>query len=345
MSIRDLARNNDVTSGAIYGHFRNKADLLAAAIEDRIETDLEGPKFGTGGLTDYLARQWRAYRSRAGLRALLVEGAHAAHVDDDAGSGSASCTRRSSRSGARSTARCKTATADSPTSTWTPWSPCSGRWKLGLGVLEAADVEIPKPAAWSATLRQLLEGVELDASDAGVRGRTIECHHGDAQLGDQIEDSRGSRRCCSSGQSQSASDAFDHRLHRLDLVVGHKPADERLGPLAHHRGPGSIVFTRMPERVALDRERVGHAVERRLGRAVDTDLGGPRPAVRNGGPSACFVEPLDTLTIQPSPRSAMPGITAWARSIGACTFTSNMIRRRFSGIGEQRTGRSRRPRC
>ena len=30
-SIRDITRRGDVTSGAIYGHFRNKADLLAEA--------------------------------------------------------------------------------------------------------------------------------------------------------------------------------------------------------------------------------------------------------------------------------------------------------------------------
>ena len=37
--------------------------------------------------------------------------------------------------------------------------------ELGLGVLEAAEVELPTPAAWSATLRRLLESVERD-SDA-----------------------------------------------------------------------------------------------------------------------------------------------------------------------------------
>ena len=40
VSVRDLARQTQLTSGAIYGHFRNKADLLVAAIADHIERDL-----------------------------------------------------------------------------------------------------------------------------------------------------------------------------------------------------------------------------------------------------------------------------------------------------------------
>ena len=40
-SIRDIAREASLTTGAIYGHFRNKAELLAEAISSRTETDLE----------------------------------------------------------------------------------------------------------------------------------------------------------------------------------------------------------------------------------------------------------------------------------------------------------------
>ncbi|GMU79732.1 MAG: hypothetical protein AMXMBFR46_25220 [Acidimicrobiia bacterium] len=160
VSVRDLARENDVTTGAVYGHFRNKAHLLAAAIVDRIATDLEGPSYGTIGLTDYLARQARAYRSRAGLRALLVEGAHAAHVDDEAretlgevyeaklAEWRAIYARVQADEGAFSD-------VDMGTLVTMLWA-----MELGLGVLEAADVELPKPGEWSATLRALLEGIE-----------------------------------------------------------------------------------------------------------------------------------------------------------------------------------------
>jgi AcrR family transcriptional regulator len=160
VSVRDLARRNDVTSGAIYGHFRNKADLLAAAIADRIESDLEGPTFGRVGLTEYLSRQARAYRSRTGLRALLVEGAHAAHVDSEARKqiGELHETKLAEWRGIYRVLQeegDEFEDVDMDTLVAMLWA-----LELGLGVLEAADVDLPKPAAWSATLRRLLEGIE-----------------------------------------------------------------------------------------------------------------------------------------------------------------------------------------
>ena len=43
-SIRDIARDADLTTGAIYGHFRNKAELLAEAISSRTATELEAER-------------------------------------------------------------------------------------------------------------------------------------------------------------------------------------------------------------------------------------------------------------------------------------------------------------
>ena len=160
VSIRDVAASNDLTTGAIYGHFRNKADLLAAAIADRIESDLEGPGFGPVGLTEYLSRQARAYPSRSGLRALLVEGAHAGHVDDDARD-EIGARYEEKLAEWRAIYRALQADDDSfagvdmdalVTMLWA--------MELGLGVLEAAAVDLPKPATWAGTLRRLLEGIE-----------------------------------------------------------------------------------------------------------------------------------------------------------------------------------------
>jgi hypothetical protein len=50
-----------------------------------------------------------------------------------------------------------------------------------------------------------------------------------------------------------------------------------------------------------------------------------------GGPGTGRAAPDDRLTIQPSPDSRIAGTTACARSNGASTFTSNMIRRRLCG--------------
>lgn len=160
VSLRDVAREHDLTTGAIYGHFRNKADLLAAAIADRIDTDLVAPSRGTGaGLTDTLATQARQYRTRAGLRALLVEGAHAAHVDEDAGRTIGAVLRARIQEWQEQyravQAQGGFAGVDMDTLVVLLLA-----MELGLGVLEATDVDLPRPSDWSATVRRLLEGID-----------------------------------------------------------------------------------------------------------------------------------------------------------------------------------------
>src|SRR3954468_13045520 len=44
VSVRDIASACGLTIGAIYSRFRNKADLLVAAIEERVRTDMEGDR-------------------------------------------------------------------------------------------------------------------------------------------------------------------------------------------------------------------------------------------------------------------------------------------------------------
>lgn len=85
-SIRDIAREASMTTGAIYGHFRNKADLLAAAISLRTATDLEDRTLTPGGgpaHVDALRELAADHPKRRQLRALLVEGAAASHTDAD----------------------------------------------------------------------------------------------------------------------------------------------------------------------------------------------------------------------------------------------------------------------
>jgi AcrR family transcriptional regulator len=86
-SVRDIAERSSMTSGAIYGHFTNKANLLGEAVRYRIVEDLErrgGRRYDETNLADWLGHQWRDYRTRRSLRALIVEGAAAARVDEDA---------------------------------------------------------------------------------------------------------------------------------------------------------------------------------------------------------------------------------------------------------------------
>jgi AcrR family transcriptional regulator len=84
-SIRDVARRGSLTTGAIYGHFRNKADLLVEAIHNRTAEELESQATRYGDHPDYietLTRMAREFPKRRRLRALIVQGAAAAHTDD-----------------------------------------------------------------------------------------------------------------------------------------------------------------------------------------------------------------------------------------------------------------------
>jgi AcrR family transcriptional regulator len=85
-SVRDIARRGEVSSGAIYGHFRSKADLLAEAISMRTAGELESESMGLGDEADYvetLTRLARDFAKRRRLRALIVQGAAAAQTDEE----------------------------------------------------------------------------------------------------------------------------------------------------------------------------------------------------------------------------------------------------------------------
>lgn len=163
VSVRDLARRTGLTTGAIYGHFRNKADLLVAAISDRIAEELENPtatSTGNSRLVDAIGRQWRTYRSRTSMRALLVEGAAAARVDAEVRR-ELSETLDAKLDEWRAiyqdiqTSQHLDPEADMETLMFMLFSA-----ELGLGVLESIGVELPKPPAWERTIERLLATME-----------------------------------------------------------------------------------------------------------------------------------------------------------------------------------------
>ena len=85
-SIRDIASEASLTTGAIYGHFRNKADLLAEAISSRTDALLETlPRTSptTPAHVSILRQKSFDYTRRRGLRALILQGAAAARTDDE----------------------------------------------------------------------------------------------------------------------------------------------------------------------------------------------------------------------------------------------------------------------
>ena len=82
-SVRDLGRRLGVTSGALYGNFRGKADLLAEAVDTRLTTDLWDlpDDVVEQSLAEMVAYQFAHYKGREQLMSLLLEGALAARGD------------------------------------------------------------------------------------------------------------------------------------------------------------------------------------------------------------------------------------------------------------------------
>ena len=167
--MRDIERQGPVTMGAIYAHFKNKAELLVAAINNRIKEDLENPypqRNGRG--VDYIERLTdvaREFPKRRRLRALLVQGAAAAQTDDE--------TRTSVRDAQQQhvaswiegyeTNRVRLGIdpgVDIETAVLFTWAV-----ELGLGVLEAFGMEPRSPAQWAEIQNRVARSLQLP--DAG----------------------------------------------------------------------------------------------------------------------------------------------------------------------------------
>jgi AcrR family transcriptional regulator len=85
-SMRDIAREGPVSMGAIYIHFKNKADLLVEALETKIAEDLESMGASDDGPINHVQRLTAAGRdigTRRDLRALLVQAAAASQTDEE----------------------------------------------------------------------------------------------------------------------------------------------------------------------------------------------------------------------------------------------------------------------
>jgi len=168
-SIRDVANRSGLSSGAIYGTFRGKADLLAEAVDATIASEVEA--LPTAVLEQTLpeidAYQYEHAPERTRVRALLLEAAVAARADPDV------------RKRLRDT---MVPRIDMATEAHEEWRDRAGVdpsldmralvtliWSadLGLGVLNAMGVELPDADAWSDLMRRLLKSLEAPDAQPG----------------------------------------------------------------------------------------------------------------------------------------------------------------------------------
>ncbi|MBL8776797.1 MAG: TetR/AcrR family transcriptional regulator [Acidimicrobiales bacterium] len=167
VSVRDLARRSSLTTGAIYAHFLNKADLLVEAIDARVDAGVEAPRDIETTFRAYLEGVGRRYPERAQLRALLLEGAAAARGD-------AAVRERLNREQER---RLESwiveyeaaqgsgeldPDVDMRAAVMMLWA-----IELGLGVLEAFAIDAPDPEAWADLTRRFIESIEGPSGRSG----------------------------------------------------------------------------------------------------------------------------------------------------------------------------------
>jgi AcrR family transcriptional regulator len=82
VSVRDLSSRLGLTTGAIYSNFRSKGELFAEILDVRITEDLEGTR-PEMALPEFVRQNFLRLRTRATMRALLVDAATAARTDDE----------------------------------------------------------------------------------------------------------------------------------------------------------------------------------------------------------------------------------------------------------------------
>ena len=173
-SIRDIARHAGLTSGAIYGHFRNKAELLAEAISLRTTTDLERAFRVTGTDQEHVAtlrRLTARYPERRQLRALILQGAAAALTDEETRERLRAEQSEHLRSWAERYEEHREVLGLDPSLDVSDAVLYTWAAEVGLGVLEAIGIEPRTKKGWADMNARFGQAMTLPPADA-AKGRS-----------------------------------------------------------------------------------------------------------------------------------------------------------------------------
>jgi AcrR family transcriptional regulator len=179
-SMRDVARRANLTTGAIYGHFRNKADLLVEAINTRTAEELESQTMGLDrhDHIEPLTRTAREYRKRKRLRALILQGAAAAQTDEETRTKLREAQLEHLNAWITGYERDRELLGIHPEVDLQAVVVYTWAVEVGLGVLEAVGIEPKSPKSWAdihnrmARSLQLPPGDEAPTASARRRGPT-----------------------------------------------------------------------------------------------------------------------------------------------------------------------------
>jgi len=168
-SIRDVARRGSLTTGAIYGHFRNKADLLVEAINHRTAVELESQAVRFGGAhPDYietLTRLAREFPKRRRLRALIIQGAAAAQTDEMTRDGLREEQLVHLKGWIDGYRRERTRLGIHPSVDIEAMVLYTWAVEVGLGVLEAVGIEPKSRKGWADVHNRMARGMQLPPDD------------------------------------------------------------------------------------------------------------------------------------------------------------------------------------
>jgi AcrR family transcriptional regulator len=167
-SIRDVARRGSLTTGAIYGHFRNKADLLVEAINTRVSEELEARSMGLGDQPDYvetLTRLAKDFPKRRRLRALIVQGAAAAHTDEETRRGLRDEQLSHLNTWIKGYEQHRDRLGIDPSVDIQAAVVYTWAVEVGLGVLEAVGIEPKSRKGWADIHNRMARGLQLPPDD------------------------------------------------------------------------------------------------------------------------------------------------------------------------------------
>ena len=172
-SVRDLGRRLGVTSGALYGNFRGKADLLAEAVDARLTADLWTlPDDVTSkSLIDIVAYQFEHYETRTQLMSLLLEGALAARTDSDVHQRLQETLGRRIDASSRAFESRREAEGFDPTVDLAAAVKIFYSIEIGLRALSALGVDSPDPESCADVVRRFAQGLQPAQSPQPRRGR------------------------------------------------------------------------------------------------------------------------------------------------------------------------------